>query len=368
VIKRKFIVILFFFSWMVMACGLVADLLPEQDSSIVLETSNPELPDPGIRTIALTPSPNPELTANPTITSTPGPTSTTDPYLGLTISDLQSRFYGGGELEIVEILAENSLFTRYLVAYPSDGLRIFGFMNVPEGEGPFPVVIAIHGYINPEVYNTLDYTTNYADELARNGFLVLHPNLRGYPPSDDGSNFFRVGMAVDVLNLIALVDSHAEKEGPLRLADATRIGLWGHSMGGGISTRVMTVNPAVDAVLLYGAMSGDEQKNFERIFSVFSNGERGLEELNVPAEAIQRISPINYLDDVQAAVSIHHGTNDSEVPLEWSIDLCDRLEQINKIVECYYYDGQPHTFIGEGDLLFIFRMVDFFNRLLGSNE
>jgi dipeptidyl aminopeptidase/acylaminoacyl peptidase len=171
-------------------------------------------------------------------------------------------------------------------------------------------------------------------------------------------------MAIDVLNLIALVRAQAGQPGPLEQADGSRIGLWGHSMGGGISTRVMTVAPDVDAVLLYGAMSGDEQKNYERILNVFSDGERGLEELSAPAEAFQRISPINYLGGVEAAVSIHHGSNDSEVPLEWSIDLCDRLTQLGKSVECFTYEGQPHTFIGDGDLLFIFRMVDFFNRQL----
>lgn len=321
-----------------------------------------------MRSVTITPASTSTLPAIPTRTSTPGPTSTPDPYEGLSIPDLQSRVYGGGEIQIVETMGENSLFTRYLISYPSDGLRIFGFLNLPTGDGPFPVVIALHGYVDPTVYQTLPYTTRYADELARNGFLVIHPNLRGYPPSEDGPNLFRVGMAVDVLNLIALVQSQGGKPGLLSAANPSRIGLWGHSMGGGISTRVMTVSPEVDAVLLYGAMSGDEQKNFERIFNVFSEGERGLEELNAPSEVFQRISPIHFLDDVQAAVSIHHGRLDTEVPLEWSIDLCDRLTRIGKVVECYYYENQPHTFGGDGDLLFISRMVGFFDLYLRQTD
>jgi dipeptidyl aminopeptidase/acylaminoacyl peptidase len=351
-----------------MGCGLATDPLPDQSPSSILGTNESELPIPQVRSTTHTPSPTPNNTAVPTITETRGPTPSPDPYTGLAITNLQTRSYGGGVVEVIETMEENSQFTRYLVAYPSDGLRIFGFMNVPKEGSPFPIIIAIHGYIDPGVYNTLDYTTNYADELARNGYLVLHPNLRGYPPSDDGENLFRVGMAVDILNLIAIIKSQSGQEGPLHSADSTRIGLWGHSMGGGISTRVMTVSPDVDAVILYGAMSGDEQKNYDRIFNVFSNGERGLEELSAPAEAIKQISPINYLEDIEAAVSIHHGTNDAEVPVEWSTDLCDRLAQMNKIVECFYYADQPHTFIGEGDLLFIFRMVDFFNRHLNMDN
>ena len=133
----------------------------------------------------------------------------------------------------------------------------------------------------------MDYTTRYADSLARAGFLVIHPNLRGYPPSDDGDNRFRVGMAIDVLNLIAIIKDQAGKPGALENADPQAIGLWGHSMGGGVATRVLTVSPDVDAAVLYGAMSGDEHKNYERIFNYFSSGTRGIEELQAPEEVFE---------------------------------------------------------------------------------
>lgn len=319
----------------------------------------------------LSPTVLPTETSTPTITSTAAATSqptltwTPDPYAGYRIDDLAERSYGGGELVVEETLAENSYFTRMLVSYPSDGLKIYGFMNVPKtGTPPYPVVIALHGYIEPEIYSTLDYTTRYADTMARSGYLVLHPNLRGYAPSDTGENLFRVGMAVDVLNLIALVKAQGGQPGPLAQANPQAIGVWGHSMGGGISTRVITVSPDVKAAVLYGAMSGDDKKNFERIFSYFSNGTRGKEELSTPDEAFPFISPINYLDRIKAAVSIHHGANDVDVPLEWSQDLCQRLQALGKQVECYTYADQKHTFSGEGDELFNMRVVQFYDRVL----
>jgi len=350
----------------VSACGSVNPQAQASQIPTGVVVSAPS--DPVLPSVTVLPSPSWTAILPPTLTPTDTVTPTPDPYRGLTIADLVARTYGGGELRIEETLAENSYFTRYLVSYPSDGLSIFGFMNVPKGEDSFPVVIASHGYIEPEVYNTLDYTTGYADALARSGYLVIHPNLRGYRPSDDGPNLFRVGMAIDVLNLIALVKSQGGQHGALQLANPERIGLWGHSMGGGVSTRVMVVNPGVRAVVLYGAMSGDEQKNYERIFNVFSEGLRGQEELSAPAEAFLRISPVYFLDQVQAAVSIHHGTGDTEVPPEWSLDLCERLQALAKDVECFSYPGQPHTFNGEGEQLFIQRMIDFYDRYLSSGE
>lgn len=336
---------------------------PTAESSIT-----PELPPPQILTL-------PKPTATPTdalepIPSTP-PTSTAtpDPYEPYTIDYLAHRSYGGGELQVEDVLAVNSYYTRTLVSYPSDSLRIFGFVDTPRpervaAEGKLPVVIAIHGYIEPAIYTTLDYTTRYADALARAGFLVIHPNLRGYAPSDDGDNLFRVGMAIDVLNLIALVKEQAGKPGLLERADPAEIGIWGHSMGGGISTRVITISPDVRAAVLYGAMSGDDRQNYQRIYDYFSPGTRGLEELGAPDEAFLRISPIYYLDRIQAAVSIHHGESDVDVPPAWSRDLCQRLHALGKSVECFTYKGEPHTFHGEGDQLFIQRTIEFFKRWL----
>jgi dienelactone hydrolase len=283
-----------------------------------------------------------------------------DPYAGLSIDELASRVYGGGQVSVYESLAVTQEFTRYVFAYPSDGLTIYGFMNVPSGTGPFPVIIAIHGYIDPGIYGTLDYTTRYADDFARAGYLVLHPNLRGYWPSDSGPNMFRVGMAIDILNLIAIVKQTGGLPGSLEHANPDAIGLWGHSMGGGISLRAITVSADVRAAVLYGAMSGDERQNFAKI-QEWSGGQRGRDEIAVPDEVIARVSPINYLDRIQAAVSIHHGASDELVPPEWSTDLCDRLRALGKTVDCYAYIGQPHTFNAEPDRVFVQRAIAFYD-------
>ena len=307
----------------------------------------------------------PTETQTPTLTVAPSPTisPTPDPYFPYTIEYLRSRAYGGGQIEFVEVMQQNILFTRYLIRYPSDGLTIYGFANIPNDEASHPVIIALHGYIDPSIYNTLDYTTHYADSLASAGYIVLHPNLRGYGPSDDGDNLFRVGMATDVLNLIALVQTQSGGNDPLRNADPNLIGLWGHSMGGGISTRVLTISDDVKAALLYAAMSGDEQKNYEAI-RVWSGDTRGLDELNVPTEALPRISAMYFFQNITAAVSIHHGMADALVPLDWSMLTCEQLKSLGKNVECHYYKDMPHTFYGQGDAEFIQNTIQFFNQYL----
>jgi hypothetical protein len=34
---------------------------------------------------------------------------------------------------------------RYLITYRGDGLKISDVMNVPDGKGPFPVLVLNHG-------------------------------------------------------------------------------------------------------------------------------------------------------------------------------------------------------------------------------
>src|ERR1041385_7225322 len=160
-------------------------------------------PSPAPDSSTLTLPANAAASLVPTVTTSPVPTAipptptltpppTLAPYEQYTMSFLQKRTYGGGSMKIVETLEETDSFTRYLFRYPSDGLNIYGFADVPKKKGPFPIIIALHGYVDPASYQTLDYTTSAADTMARSGYIVIHPNLRGYPPSDNGDNLFRV--------------------------------------------------------------------------------------------------------------------------------------------------------------------------------
>ncbi len=306
---------------------------------------------------SLTPLPSPTTPPSPT----PIPTATPDLYQGLTIAELAARPYGGGLLQIEDTTEYKPAFTRYLITYPSDGLQLYGFMNVPEEGEKFPVAIVLHGYIEPELYRVKDYTARYADALAEAGYLVIHPNYRNYPPSDTGPNPYRIGYAVDVMNLIAIIKQQSlDPTGVLRRADGNRIYLLGHSMGGGVALRVLTVWPeAVRAAVLYGSMSGDETRNYERI-KEWSEGREWAFEMSAPPAVLEAISPIYHLRNIQAPLSIHHGGKDDVVPPAWSQELCQMLTTQNHVVECFTYEGQGHTFYGDSEKLFEERVLSFF--------
>ena len=326
----------------------------------------PSLPStsPG-RTSAAT-SPPPPTNAPLTATHSPQTaTSTPNPYAPLTIAALAARPYGGGELAILDTLEETETYTRYLITYPSDGLTIYGFLSVPHEGSQFPVVIIAHGYIPSDEYEVEAYSTRYATALTEAGFMVIHPNLRNYPPSDSGPNPYRIGYAIDLLNLIAIVQAQSQDPlGYLRRADSNHIFLMGHSMGGNAVLRAITVWPtAVQGAVLYGTMSGDEYRNY-RLIRDWHGDAGAVFELSAPAGMLPAISPIYHLERIQTPIAIHHSLDDEIVPPAWSEQLCQKLSDLGKSVECFTYDNTPHTFNGYADTLFIERMIAFFAGIL----
>jgi len=231
------------------------------------ETPAASLPTPNITIATMTPfKPQPaQATIAPSITPTSTQTAVMldSPYA---IPALRQRDYGGGKLTEATEWREGSGLSAVGFTYPSDALTIFGRMSIPEGDGPFPVIIAIHGYNPSNSYASPNYSIAEFDGLVREGYIVIHPNMRNYPPSDMGDNLYRVGMSIDVLNLIEIIQSQAGQPGLLENADASRLGLWAHSMGGEIALRMLTINPDIDAALLYAPLGGDTLENSQILY------------------------------------------------------------------------------------------------------
>ena len=312
----------------------------------------------------------PTQTAVPTVTPYPTPTraSTWTPEATLTpplnaysqysIESLRKREYGGGQVEVTQKIYQNKVYTRYIIRYPSDGLTIYGYADIPRGEGRYPVIIMLHGKSDPGGYSILAQDTGYSEMFASDGYIVLHPNLRDYQPSDHGDNRFMVGMAVDVLNLIALVKSGTGQDGIFKRANPERLGLWAFSMGGAVALKVLTVSSDVKAAFLYSPMSGDDYLNAG--FLAKTGDADAQLVLTLPPLVFMGISPQNFYKYITAAVDIHHGMVDSVIPPGWSQNTCTQLKTLGKIINCYFYEGMNHVFDGNGGVKLKLRMSNFF--------
>ena len=274
---------------------------------------------------------------------TPLPTQTLEPYEDYTIDYLRRRTYGGGMIEVAELLSETDLYTSYSIRYPSDGLTIHGFVNIPKGPGPFPVIVSVHGYAQPGTYNVFDPSADFADFFAENGFIVIHPGLRNHPPSDSGDNLLRVGMTVDVLNLIALLKARTGLPVEMPNANTDVLGLWGASMGGEIALRTLTVSQEIRATVLYSPLSGNIERNSRQLWEQLADEQFQLD-AQIPIELMDRISPMYYYHLVTSAIQIHHGTEDTTAPISWAVETCEFLEAAYVPVQCFYYPDVGHIF------------------------
>jgi dipeptidyl aminopeptidase/acylaminoacyl peptidase len=217
-----------------------------------------------------------------------------------------------------------------------------------------------HGYIPPSQYVTGSDTFRAADILARNGYLTISPDFRGYARSDSGLNLFRSGYMIDALNAAASANS-------LPYADGSRVGMWGHSMGGGVTTRAMVVSPSIKAHVLYAPVSADVRtRRFTGGLSGAGQDDADLAESYYywtrDPSLIHDVSPIHFFSYVTAPVQIHVGEIDRTTPPEWSEAIRDELKAQKKYVEYYLYPRQAHAFIGNGWTVFNQRVVAFFDK------
>jgi uncharacterized protein len=300
---------------------------------------------------------------SPLIQTTPEVTLTVnaDPFTGLRIDDLAARSYGGPGIILGDIVKVGEGFTRFEMLYFSDGLRITGLANMPVGEGPFPTIIVNHGYLRPVDYQPGLDSWRIADWLAERGYIALMPDYRNYGGSDTGPNPFHIGYAIDIMNLVAQVES-------LPRTAPGQIGLIGHSMGGEASQWPMVLSHEIDAIVLYSAMSGDVGLNWayarrhwpaqrdamNALALIYGTPEQNL-------EGYAEISPINYLERVRMPVMIHHGRLDNVVPYQWSEDLNNRLVDAGADVTFWPYAGAGHTLIGQEFETLMQRSLEFFD-------
>jgi dipeptidyl aminopeptidase/acylaminoacyl peptidase len=284
-----------------------------------------------------------------------------DPAAGLTPDALAARATGEGQITIGRVWFRRATYTTYRISYPSDGLRLTGLLHVPKGRGPFPVVIANRGHIDPERYQPGMDSRVFADFMVRNGFLVVAPDYRGYGGGEAGPNPFYSGYVVDTLNLITL----AQK---LPMARPGPVGMWGHSRGGSITTAAITLSDQIAAAVIYAPAPADLAQDYERRRRQ-SDGRVDTQTWPFPPQrdpdAYRRISPATYLGSVSAPVMLHHGTADATVAASISEDIARALREAGKDVTLHLYEGGPHTLKGAQERLYLRRTLEFFRTHMG---
>lgn len=302
-----------------------------------------------------------------------------NPY---SIEYLRKQDYPGSDIVIEQTLTPKSNYNQYIASYRSEGLKIYGFLTVPTGEKPkdgWPVILFNHGYIPPSQYRTAERYESYVDAFARNDYIVFKSDYRGHGNSDGNAEGGHTSPAytIDVLNALSSIKKYKD-------ANPNKIGMWGHSLGGGVTLRAMVISKDIKAGVIWAgtvgplnsSFSGRNRPNHAHSSSDTNNGagpnnsQRLEQQFGTQSQNPQfwkSIDPLNYLQDINSPIQLEHGSADEEVDPKVSQQLNDKLKALGKTVEYYSYEGDNHN-ISNNFNTAMQRSVEFFDKYVKGGE
>ncbi len=276
-----------------------------------------------------------------------------DRRLGLTLntpqtpSDTYSLELGAQPLEYGELvrwtwsevggLDTSSFVTPELVHFPTfdevDGAprQIPAWVYKPRGEGPFPVIVSIHG--GPESQARPRFSSTYQLWLKELGAAVVVPNVRG------SSGYGKTYVSLDngfrredsVRDIGALLDWLATRKD----LDADRVAVFGGSYGGYMVLASAVhfsdrLRAAVDIVgissfVTFLENTQDYRRDLRRV-------EYGDERDPAMRAHLERISPLNNVEKIGIPMFVVQGQNDPRVPVTEAEQIVSALREQGQTV------------------------------------
>ena len=219
-----------------------------------------------------------------------------------------------------------------------DGEEVPAFLYLPEGEGPFPVVIMVHGGPEAQLRPVFSPLAQY---FVSSGYAVAAPNVRGstgygkrYEHLDDVH-----GRLDSVRDLVSL---HDWLSGQPRI-DGSRAVLYGGSYGGYMVLAGLAFFPERWA-------AGIEIVGISSLVTFLENTadwrravrEREYGSLERDRDFLHEVSPLTHVDRIRAPLFIIHGANDPRVPLGEAEQIHRSLTQRGVRCELLVYPDEGH--------------------------
>lgn len=299
-----------------------------------------------------------------------------------TFDNLSQANFRGGNIEIGEKLAEEDngfdMYKFYFHAQdPEDKnnlKKVSGLLTIPEEVGEYPVIVQLRGYVDQEIYSTGVGTARSAQEYAKAGFISLSPDFLGYGESENPSEisieerFQTYSTALSLIASVKKLNQALQSSEISTSADTTKIGIWGHSNGGHIALAVLAITkkpyptvlwapvtkPFPYSILYFTDEFADEGKALRKVVSDF---ERDYD--------VFKFSPSRYYDRIKAPIQVHQGTVDDAVPLEWTNEFVQKLDELEIENKYFVYPGADHNLSGGWNEAVV-RSIDFYRKDLNN--
>ncbi|HEX8326373.1 MAG TPA: DPP IV N-terminal domain-containing protein [Hymenobacter sp.] len=280
----------------------------------------------------------------------------------------------GATGKLVKTLEDNAKLRETLTKYDlgkfefftfktSEGVDLNAWMIKPSNFDPnkkYPVLMHVYGgpsFGSGSTQTVLDNAgggtalTNYLwhHMLAQQGYIVVSVENRG--TSGRGSAFRKATYAN--LGKLETIDQAegAKYLGGLPYVDKSRIGIWGWSYGGYMTSLAMTKN----AELFKMGIAVAPVTNWRYYDSVYT--ERYLKTPQENAAGYDENSPVQFAQNLKGKFLLVHGTGDDNVHFQNSIAFVDALIKANKDYQTLYYPNRNHGISGGNTRLHLYRQM-----------
>ena len=106
------------------------------------------------------------------------------PLAKYSIEALSKTQFPASQITLAEIREQTADFTSRLFYFYVDpsiasgqAKKVSGLINIPQGQGTYPVIVMFRGYIDKENYQTGAGSVRAGQFFAKNGFITLAPDL-----------------------------------------------------------------------------------------------------------------------------------------------------------------------------------------------
>ncbi|MFN3803263.1 S9 family peptidase, partial [Belliella pelovolcani] len=255
-------------------------------------------------------------------------------------------------------LAEKEFFDFKTV----DGTSLNAYMIKPADFDPakkYPVLMYVYGGPGSQnVTNSWGGTRDFwHHHLAAEGYIVVCVDNRG--TGARGRDFKHSTYAN--LGKIETEDqiAGARHLGTLPFVDKSRIGIWGWSYGGYMSSLALMIgNDVFKAAISVAPVT--TWRYYDTIYT-----ERYLQTPQLNPSGYDDNSPITHVDKLKGNLLLIHGTGDDNVHFQNAVDLVDALIKADKQFESFYYPNRNHGISGGNTSWHLYNMMtDFIKRKL----
>ncbi|KZE32612.1 S9 family peptidase [Microbacterium sp. T32] len=221
-----------------------------------------------------------------------------------------------------------------------DGYPVHGWVAVPEGEGPFPVILQIHG--GPYA----SYGVHLFDEtqvLVDAGYAVVYSNPRGSAGygRPHGRSIRQAMGTLDYFDVIDFFDGVVAADPRL---DGERVGIQGGSYGGYMTAWVIAHDHRfAGAIVERGFLDPVAFPGTSDIGSFFGQEYVGTDPARVAAQ-----SPMAVVDDVRTPTLVLHSELDFRCPIEQATRYYAALKHNGVDAEMLIFPGEDHELTRAG--------------------